>query len=157
MKYQPKTPVKKPFRYAVYCYMALLCYVVWSSLLVAGCGAEPLLRIGYAKNFMEDVEIRDANAAFNIFVKEFGIPDNYRVESTTFEDGDGYGDVVLEAFENNRIDFAIVKTLALAVTRQRIEKVAHREILLVRKDSLVTQVKNLRSKHLVIPCNLVRG
>ena len=124
MKYQPKTPEKKPFRYAVYCYMALLCYVVWSSLLVAGCGAEPLLRIGYAKNFMEDVEIRDANAAFNIFVKEFGIPDNYRAERTTFEDGDA----VPEAIANNRLDFAIAKTLALAVTILRIEGRTPRDI-----------------------------
>ena len=122
---------------------------------------QPRFILGYAMKTLYDVDIKDAHVAFSLWSKELGEETGFHVEARLY---DRVEDLSRD-FQKGVLDFGIVKTLdylelkkkdidsEIALTNVRSGKKGHKYLLLVRSDSQIYDVKDLRGKKI----NVVKG
>lgn len=151
------TSVHKSRIHAASRWLAMALVVLWACLLLpTQAESAPLLRIGYSRGFLGDVDAKDAQAAFDIFAKEFASLEGFHVERTIYEDGRN----IIAAIVRGDLDLGIVTTpdyvrsqkddsLEIVLTRQRGGTIAHRQTLLIRKDAPMQDLQGLKRARLV--------
>ena len=140
----------------LYFILVLLIIVLPSSALVTKEG-KPRLNIGYSSKAFLDVDIKDASAALNVWVNEWSEKEGFTAENHIYDDMGTF----VKDFRNNKLDFGIVKSLdylrirnqldtELAFTHAKGGKKTIKYLLLVRSDSGVSDVMDLRNRKLTL-------
>lgn len=110
-------------------------------------------KLGYSLKTIHDVDFKDAAAALSLWSKEIGITWGYRVESNPYEDPLR----LVEDLQEGKVDFGIFRSedyvrfadkigFDNALVPLRGGKKTHRFLLLVRSDSPVRTLRDLRNK-----------
>jgi ABC-type phosphate/phosphonate transport system substrate-binding protein len=114
---------------------------------------EKCLNIGYSSKTFMDVDIKDAKAALDVWVKEYAEIEGFISSNRIYDDLD----LFIRDFNGNIIDFGIVKSLDylkmrkdikadLALTHIKGGKKTLSYLLLVRSDSGISNIKDLKGR-----------
>jgi ABC-type phosphate/phosphonate transport system substrate-binding protein len=115
--------------------------------------------LGYAMKTLYDVDMKDAQAAFNLWGKELGEQSKMQVDIRMYDTTED----LLKDFRQKKIDFAMVKTIDYfniqnkdnidnehALTNVRNGKKGHKYLILVRSDKPFSHIKDLRQKKVTV-------
>jgi ABC-type phosphate/phosphonate transport system substrate-binding protein len=118
---------------------------------------KPRMTVGYTVTSLPGADIRDATAALNIWIKEFGNREGFQSQASLYEDVDS----LIRDFTNRKLDMAFLRTHEYfsvirkinaepAVVKTRLGKATLKYILLVSSNSQNIQIRDLKNLRLSI-------
>jgi len=118
---------------------------------------EAEFRMGYTANSMSEVDIKDAAAAIDLWVKEIAFEVGVSAKSYMYNDPDA----LIKDLQISKLDMGIMRTTDYLNTEHQINadlalgkvkggKKTVKEVLLVRSDTDYSDIKNLRNKNVAI-------
>ncbi|HMK48883.1 MAG TPA: PhnD/SsuA/transferrin family substrate-binding protein [Thermodesulfovibrionales bacterium] len=142
--------------------VCLFCVCLAVSIFVAPVSAPAehkgeMFRLGYSAKSITEVDLNDAAAALEIWLKEMAKDVGVSAESLIYTDIK----TMLRDFRNGKLDMAITGTLDylkaerelhadLAFVKVKSGKKTTKKVLLVNSDSPYSDIRNLRNKNLAI-------
>jgi ABC-type phosphate/phosphonate transport system substrate-binding protein len=115
--------------------------------------------LGYAMKTLYDVDMKDAQAAFNLWGKELGDQSKVQVDIRMYDTTED----LMKDFRQKIIDFAMVKTIDYfniqnkdnidtehVLTNVRNGEKGHKYLMLVRSDTPFSHIKDLRQKKISV-------
>lgn len=144
----------------IFCLAAILSFTVSTVLLADKAGKVQDFRLGYSLKTLHDVDMKDANAALAIWSKEIGRTKGFHVESAPYEEPLR----LAEDLQSGKIDFGIFRAedfvrlssrinLDTPISPLRAGKKTHKYIILVRADSPLKELKDLKNKTITFLSN----
>jgi ABC-type phosphate/phosphonate transport system substrate-binding protein len=143
--------------------ISLLCCCLAISILVcpvniqAEQGNKLRFRIGYSVNSLPEIDIKDANAALEIWVKDIAKDMGASAESRIYTDIKS----LIKDFQNGKLDMGVTLTsdylnaerelnAELAFSKVRGGKTTSKHLLLVHSDSAYYDIRDLKNKKIAI-------
>lgn len=138
----------------------LLILFSWAILPVSICHTQTekqRMNVGYTTSSLPDVDIKDATAALNIWIKEVGDKEGFQTKSLLYENADA----LLGDFAAKKIDIAFLRTLEYLPAAKKIDseirqvstklgKGTVKYLLLVPSGPKYTQVRDLKSARFAV-------
>ena len=115
------------------------------------------MNVGYTTTSLPDVDIKDATAALNIWIKEVGEKEGFQTKSVLYENADA----LIQDFAAKKLDIAFLRTLEYLAAGRKIDaeirqastkngKTTVKYLLVVPSDPRHMQIKDLKGTRLAI-------